>query len=189
MSQVKGISIVGMIKFIKKKSPDLLQKVKSELPPGSSKYMENHILVTEWYPYQLFVDMLRTLDRLLGSGDLEFCAEQGRLSARHDVASVYKVFLRFINTKMLVSKAMSMWNSYFDSGKVEVLSYVDSGIDKHLAISISDFPDIDMAHIRNVEGWIEEFLIMSKFAMVVQPRILKCPEYGDPVTELYFKAD
>jgi hypothetical protein len=188
MAQVKGVSIVGMIKFMKKYSEDLLPKVKNALPPESAKYLDEHILATKWYPYQLFVDMLLALDRILGKGDLEFCVEQGRLSARHDVASIYKIFLMFINTKMLVAKAMTMWNSYFDTGKVEVSSYADSGSDKHLAVVISGFPGMDMAHIKNVMGWIEEFLVMSKFARSVEPKIVKCQKYGDPVTELYFKA-
>ncbi len=189
MAQVKGVSIVGMIKFMKKHSEELLPKVKSALPPDSAHYMEEHILATKWYPYKLFVDLLRTLDTILGKGNLEFCVEQGKLSAQHDVASIYKIFLMFINTKMLVAKAMTMWGSYFDTGKVEVSSYTDSGSDKHLAVIISDFPDMDMAHIKNVVGWIEQFLIMSKFARTVEPKIVKCPEYGDRVTELYFKAD
>lgn len=189
MPQVKGVAILGLIKFIKKQPDDLMPKVKSMLPQDSVRYLDEHILVAKWYPYKLYVDMLKALDNILGKGNPGFCVEQGRLAARDNISSLYKVFIKFMNTKMLLSQVMNMWNSYFDAGKVEVTSYNEQGKDRHLTVIIKDFPDIDIAHVKSVMGWIEQFLIMSKFTTKVRSKLVKCQSSGDSITEMHFTED
>ncbi len=189
MPQVKGIAILGLIKFIKKQPGDLMPKVKSMLPQDSIGYLDEHILMAKWYPYKLYVDMLKVLDNILGKENPEFCVEQGRLSARDNISTLYKVFIKFINIKLLLTQVMNMWNSYFDTGKVEVSSYTEHGKDRHLTIIIKDFPDIDINHVKSVMGWIEQFLIMSKFTTKVKSRLVKCQSSGDPITEMLFTED
>ncbi len=189
MAQVKGIAILGLIKFIKKQPNDLMPKVKSALPPDSIRYLDEHVLVSKWYPYKLYIDMLKALDTIVGKANPEFCIEQGRLAARDNISSLFKVFIKFMNIKMLLSQVMNMWSSYFDTGKVEVASYTEHGRDRHLTILIKDFPDIDIAHARTVMGWIEQFLIMSKFTTKVRSQLVKCQASGDAVTEMRFTED
>lgn len=186
MAQVKGIAILGLIKYIKKQPDDLLPKVRSMLSGESGGYMEEHILVARWYPYKLYIEMLKALNNVIGHGNPEFYIEQGRLAAHDNISTLYKVFIRFMNIKMLLSQVMNMWNSYFDTGKVEVTSYIEHGKDRHLTVVIKDFPDIDMVHVKSVMGWIEQFLIMSKFTVKVRSRLMKCQSSGDPLTEMHF---
>jgi len=68
MAQVKGVAILGLIKYIKKFHKNELDKIVKALPAESAKYMEEHILITEWYPYKLYTDLLRTYDRIIGKG-------------------------------------------------------------------------------------------------------------------------
>ncbi len=189
MAQVKGVAILGLIKFIKTQPDNLMPKIKNMLPKDSSAFLDEHILVARWYPYKLYVDMLAALDTVLGTGNYEFCIEQGRLAAKDNISSLFRVFLRFMNIKMLLSQVMNMWNSYFDTGTVEVASYLEHGNDRHLTIRIKDFPDIDIRHVNSVMGWIEQFLIMSKFTTKVKSRLVQCQSSGDPVTEMHFTED
>ncbi len=181
MPKVKGVAILGMIKFIKKNFKDALPRVIKALPPESSKYMQEHILITEWYQYKLYTDLLRSLDKVIGKGDLSFCIEQGRLSAQHDLTTVYKIFMSFSNIENMVKRAMSIWNSYYDTGTVEAILFTD----KEGTIIIKDFPDIDMAHVKNVQGWLEQFLSTGRLKDI-KSEILRCQCYGDPLTELHF---
>jgi hypothetical protein len=73
MAQVKGVAILGLIKFIKKNLKDTLPKIVDALPPETRKYMNEHILLTAWYPYNLYTDLLKSLDRIVGKGDLSYC--------------------------------------------------------------------------------------------------------------------
>jgi hypothetical protein len=153
MAKVKGVAISGLIKFIKKNHKDVLSKVIDILPSESAKYMKEHILVTEWYPYKLYTDLLRALDKVLGKGDLSTSIEQGRLSAQHDLATIFKTFLNFSNMQTLLSRGIVAWSSYYDTGKTEIPSLTD----KEATYLIKDFPDIDIVHVKNVEGWVEQF--------------------------------
>ncbi|MCL4558799.1 MAG: hypothetical protein M1491_09305 [Deltaproteobacteria bacterium] len=181
MAQVKGIAVLGLIKFIKKNMKDALPKIVASLPPETKKYMDEHILLTEWYPYKLYTDLLKTMDKVIGRGDLSYCIEQGRLSAQHDLSTVYRIFLNFVSPRLIVTKAMSIWNSYYDAGQVEAGMLADNGI----SVTIKEFPDIDIAHVKNAQGWLEQFLVMCKFKEV-KSGIEKCQCYGDPFTELRF---
>ena len=133
--------------------------------------------------------MLKALDSILGKEKPEFCIEQGRMAAQDNISTLFKVFIKFINIKILLTQVMNMWNSYFDTGKVEVSSYSEHGKDRHLTIIIKDFPDIDINHVKSVMGWIEQFLIMSKFTTTVKSRLVKCQSSGDPITEMHFTEE
>jgi len=181
MAQVKGVAILGLIKFIKKNLKDTLPKIVDALPPETRKYMNEHILLTAWYPYNLYTDLLKSLDRIVGKGDLSYCKEQGRLSAEHDLKTIYKVFLSYVDPRVLITRAMSVWSSYYDTGVAEV-----NIISKNeVIVVIKDFPTIDIAHVKNVQGWLEQFLSMCNFNDI-KSEIVKCQCYGDPVTELRF---
>lgn len=181
MAQVKGVPILGLIKFIKKNEKDVLEKVIASLPPETKKYMDEHIVQTAWYPYKLYTDLLRALDRVVGKGDLSYCIEQGRLSAQHDLSTVYRIFLSFAGLKILSTRAMSVWNSYFDTGQTAI----DLHSKTEAVFTITDFPDIDLAHVKSVQGWNEHFLVICKYTNV-KSSITKCQCYGDPITELLF---
>ncbi|MGC8579482.1 MAG: hypothetical protein ACP5MB_05430 [bacterium] len=182
MAQVKGVAILGLIKYIKKNHKDVLNKIVESLPQASAKYMNEHILVTEWYPYQLYTDLLKALDRVVGKGDLSTCIEQGRLSAKHDLATIFKIFTNFSSVQSMLSRVMVAWTSYYDTGKVEITPLTD----KEATYLIKDFPDIDLAHVKNVQGWVEEFFKIVLKIKDVRSEIVKCQCKGDPVTEIHF---
>lgn len=184
MAQVKGVPILGLIKFIKKDQQDILSKIITILPPETRKYMDEHIIQSAWYPYQLYTDLLRALDKVTGKGDLSYCIEQGRLAAKHDLSTIYRIFLTFSGPKMWQTRSMSVWSSYFDTGQavISIPSKTES------LFTISDFPDIDLAHVKSVQGWNEQFLIICKYTDV-KSEIKRCQCFGDPVTELLFTFD
>ena len=181
MAQVKGVAILGLIKFIKKNLKGTLPGIINALPDETRKYMDEHILLTAWYPYKLYTDLLKTLDKTVGSGDLSYCVQQGRLSAEHDLKSIYKIFLTFVDPRTLITRAMSVWSSYFDTGVAEVAILSKN----EAVVTIRDFADIDMAHVKNVQGWLEQFLSMCKLNDI-QSKIVACQCSGDPLTELRF---
>lgn len=182
MAQVSGVAVLGQIKFIKKNYKDVLSKVIEALPSESAKYMQVHLLITEWYPYKLYTDLLRALDKVIGKGDLATCIEQGRLSAKHDLSTIFKGFMNFSNTQSMLARVMVAWSSYYDTGRAEIPLFTD----KEAVYFIKDFPDVDIAHVKNVQGWVEQFLLITGKFTNVKSEILKCQCYGDPVTEIHF---
>ncbi len=184
MAQVKGVAILGLIKFIKKNKKDALPKIIGLLTPEQKKYVDEHIILTEWYPYELYTGLLHALDKVVGKGDMSYCIEQGRLSAKNDLSSIYKIFVSFIDLELLIGRAMSIWSSYYDIGTVEA-NLISKG---EVIITIKGFPEIDIAHVKNAQGWLEQFLTMCK-VKIIKSTIVKCQCYGDPFTELRFTGE
>ncbi len=181
MSQVKGFLVLGLIKFIKRGKKEAMQKIMDTLPPETRKYMEEHILPAGWYPYRLLPDLLRAVDKNYGSGDLSYCIEQGRLSAQRDLSTIFKGFVGNPNPQVLIMQGMALWSSYYDVGKTEM--HFPS--DNEILMVIKDFQDIEMAHVKSTQGWMEQYLRMCGYQDVTS-EILKCQCNGDPVTELRF---
>lgn len=181
MAKVKGIAILGLIKFIKKNMKDKMPALVANLSPDTSKYMEEHIIISEWYPYKFYIELLRALDKIAGNGDLSYCIQQGRLSAEKDLSSIYKVFVSFTDSKLILTRGMSVWSSYYDTGNATVSEFSDHGS----AVIIENFPEIDLAHVKNAQGWLEQFNVMCKFKDI-RSEITKCQCYGDPLTEIRF---
>ncbi len=181
MAQVKGVLILGLIKFVKKGLKESLPKIMPMLSADTKKYMEEHISPASWYPYKILPELLRVVDKIMGSGDLSFCIEQGRLSAQRDLSTIFSSVLDSSSPEVLIRRAMTVWSSYYDVGKAEM--NILSG--SEISMIIRDFPEIDMAHVKSTQGWIEQLLMMTKFEEV-KSGIIKCQCTGDPLTELRF---
>lgn len=182
MARVKGVAVIGIIKYIKKNHKDVFNKIVEAMSKASAKYMDEHILVTEWYPYQLYTDLLRAFDKVVGKGDLSTCIEQGRLSAKHDLSTIFKIFMNFSSIQSMLSRVMVAWSSYYDTGTIEINPLTE----KEATYLIKDFPDIDLAHVKNVQGWVEQFFLIALKVKDVKSEIVKCQCKGDPVTEIHF---
>jgi len=156
MAQVKGIAILGLVKYVKKNLKDKgIEDFLGMLEDEDDRVIfQKRLLPTEWYPYKTFVNLLTLADKYFGKGDMSFAREQGRLNADADLAGVYKAFVKVGPTKFFVKRVMNIWKSYYDSGNLEL---IDVG-EKKWHIRFSDFPEVKRIHCRNIEGWIERFL-------------------------------
>lgn len=181
MAQVKGVLILGLIKFVKKGLKESMPKILPMLSVETKKYMDEHISPAVWYPYTILPELLKAVDKVMGNGDLAFCIEQGRLSAQRDVSTIFSSVLDSTSPEVLIRRAMTIWSSYYDVGKAEMNIISENEI----SMVIEDFPEIDIAHVKSTQGWIEQLLKMTKFEEV-KSGIIKCQCTGDPVTELRF---
>lgn len=82
---------------------------------------------------------------------------------------------------MWQTRSMSVWSNYFDTGRAFISIPSKNGA----VFTITNFPDIGMAHVKSVQGWNEQFLIICKYVNV-KSEVRKCQYYGDPLTELVF---
>ena len=82
--------------------------------------LQGMIIATEWYPNRLVVDLYETIVRVHLDGKPERIRELGKMSAQRDLRGVFKIFVVIVSPQYLVSKTASMWNRYFDHGRVEI---------------------------------------------------------------------
>lgn len=102
------------------------------------------------YPYEAFVGLLHAVDRALGNGDLETCRVVGDMAARQDLETIFKAYVVRQPDEMIRACA-PIWGMYCeDAGRMEAVSAEpDSTI-----LRIYDFPEMDAAHCKLMEGWM-----------------------------------
>lgn len=177
MAQVKGIAILGLVKFTKKrlKGTHIDEFLRLLDDDADRQIFQRKILATEWYPYRTFINLLTLIDKQFGRGDLSFAREQGRMSADADLTGVLKAFLRIGPTRFSVRRAMNVWGSYYDAGRIDI--HETGG--KAWQMRVTEFPEVKKIHCKNIEGWLERYLELCG-EKGVRVRETQCRTEGAP---------
>ncbi len=162
-TEVFGTAFLGVLKYIKEHSgKEGMDKIFAEMDPQDQQVFQRRIIAVAQYSYPTFVSLLRTADRILGSGDLSLCREFGKFAANLDMRAIYSTYRRNAGAKDLARDSTVIWNSYYkNAGRMEP---VDFGED-HSLLRILDFPQMDQAHCLLMEGWIEGALMSCGTSM------------------------
>lgn len=179
---VKGTAFLGIFKYLKERPEgvELLKKVIAALAPGMRNIFERKIFAVADYPYPVFVAFLHQVDRIAGSGDLGLCRELGRFTAHLDIESVYLLYKKRARPEDLARDSAVIWRSYYSNAgtmKTEDIS------PEHTVVRIYDFPAMDPAHCRLMEGWMSQAMIEAGAEVVKELVEVKCPSRGGPYHE------
>ncbi len=179
MARVIGVSVVALIKFIKSQLKkrhqnfdEFLLKLKDE---KGRQVFAKRILSSDWYPYDVFTDLLTLAVDEFGGGDPMYARQMGRLTADGDLMGVYKAFLRFGPGQTVISRFPNIWTKYFDAGKEE---FLELGKGK-AQLKLYDFPGIRRVTCLMIEGWTERYLELSG-GKNVSVRQTECAAQGGP---------
>jgi len=157
--RVKGVTILGLIKLIKKRaSNEDMDEVIARLPDGDRQVFDERILVSTWYPYSTFHSLLVSIDEVLGKGDGSLAREIGRISAEMDLTTVYRSILSFLSPGFVTKRALAAWKNYYDPGHWEVLAEEKTGDRRLLKCRLADFRTLSKVHCLNIAGWCEKFM-------------------------------
>jgi hypothetical protein len=179
---VKGTAFLGIFRYLKAR-PDgaqLLPKVIGALPPEIRKHFEHKIFAVADYPYPVFVAFIRQVDKTAGRGDLALCRELGKHSAKLDIESVYMLYKKRAKPEDLSRDSGVIWKSYYANAgtmKTEDIS------PEHTVVRIYDFPTMDPAHCRLMEGWMTQAMIEAGASPLEELREVKCTSSGGPYHE------
>lgn len=174
---VKGTALLGAIKFVKTqvRGETLLGKLMEGLRPEEAAVFKRKIIAIGDYPYPLFIDLIRLIDKLVGKGDLSVCRKLGLFSAKRDYESVYNLYKQSPRPEDLFRDAGVIWRSYYTNAgemKAEDVSF------DRLEIRILNFPKMDPAHCKLMEGWMIQALTESGGRWVEEIRETQCPSRG-----------
>jgi predicted hydrocarbon binding protein len=183
---VKGASLIGFFKYVKdwNDGENLIEKVLDALPSESADICRQKVIAVADYPYSLFADLIRAIDRVIGSGDLSVCEELGRYAAARDIKAFLDTFKSEVGPKDLMRAADIMWKSYhINSGAIET----DDTSPENFVIRICDFPKMDNAHCRLMAGYFGQAMISVGGSWTEDIREVKCSSRGDPYHEFQGK--
>ncbi len=152
MAKIRGMAFLGAARHVKQKlGLDGLAEVIRDAGPEALTTFSRRINGLGLEPYAAFIGLLTSVDRHLGTGDLEYCRVIGDLSARHDLESIFKVYAVRPSPENMIRACTPIWGMYTeDAGLMEAVDVRP----ENTALEIAGFPDMHPAHCRLMEGWM-----------------------------------
>jgi hypothetical protein len=181
-SQVKGSAITARIKWVRDHHGEAgVRTVKEQLRPEHRTILEGRVLPHGWVPFELFVDLCETIDRLFGKGDLALVKDLGRFAARANLPTLYRIFYVLGSPEFILSRASRLWDVHYDSGRLETQFGIKDGR-RGGTLRIVDFATPHRVHCLSVLGWAEASVELSG-GKGVEGVELGCRAKGDPKCE------
>jgi hypothetical protein len=152
MARVRGMAFLGIARYLKHHhGDDVLARIVADAPPVTRNTFARKIDGLSLQPYEAWIGLLRSADRLLGSGDLELCKTIGDLSARYDLDTIFKGYKLRPSAETMIRACTPIWSMYNDdAGAMEALDTRP----ERTVLCITGFPEMDPAHCKLMEGWM-----------------------------------
>lgn len=159
MVNVKGTAIAGRRQYVlryhgENKLKEVLARLKDQ---DAARRLETGALKSAWYPFDFFVDLTETIDRVVGKGDGKLYRAMAAQTAEDDLSTVYKVFFRILQPMYIVQKAAQLWSAYYTSGKMQPSQLAPGTIE----FEIVNFETPHWAHCESVLGWAERSIQLT----------------------------
>jgi hypothetical protein len=152
MARVRGLAFLGAASFIKKTFGEArLARIVADAGPATHETFSRKIDGLSLQPYASLVGLLHSADRHLGSGDLVFCKSLGELAAKSDLQTIFRGYAVKPAPEDMIRACTPIWGMYTDeAGTMEAVATRP----ENTLVRIHDFPEMDPAHCRLLEGWM-----------------------------------
>jgi hypothetical protein len=132
-----------------------------------------------WYPFDQFIELITTVDRLFGKGDLSLVRELARYGADANLTTIYRLFYKVGTTHWILGRAVRLWGAHYDSGTLEVLTRGP----RTAVLKIRGFDTPHPVHCMSVLGWAQRSIELSG-GKKVESTETKCRTRGDEWCQL-----
>lgn len=159
MAQVKGTAFKSRISYVQRHhGAEALDRVFAELEDRElAESLKKRAMPGGWYSFENYVDLLRTIDRVCGTGSGTMFRPMGAQVAEDDLSTVYRIFMRVASPSFILKKASHIWRQYYDVGELVV-----TRDQPDLAqFEICDMPNPDIAHCDSIAGWTQKCIEMT----------------------------
>jgi len=156
MAKVKGSDITGLRKLFKERGAEVEDAFRHQLSPEQQS-LYTGLLATEWVLLEDWLQLLRSAVGFLLPKDPEPWVSLGKALARKSYTGVYRIFLRIPSVKYVVSRAATIWSTYYDTGTVSTTSPEP----KHLELVVEDFPALPFEFREAARGHIMVLLELT----------------------------
>ena len=150
MAKIKGTAMLTTVKTLRA----LREEAKKALPEELHHYLDQRILVSEWYPESDQLALVRVLGRFMPKGEGDPWELMGRFTAERDLGGLYKSLIRQGDPVATLKNGALFWGRYHDTGHVTVLIEGDGAG----RITLEDYgmPSREMCGI--LGGWYGELV-------------------------------
>ncbi|MDB4956121.1 MAG: hypothetical protein JWO36_3690 [Myxococcales bacterium] len=158
MANVKGSALTSRILWVElQQGAKGMERLLHQASPDLRYSIESGLSKAKWYPFEQFVELNLTLDRLFGKGDLDLIRTLGRYGADANLTTIYRLFFKVGTVHWILGRAVRLWSAHYDSGYMEV---VTKGT-KSVSLRVRGFSTPHQAHCLSVAGWAERSIELS----------------------------
>ena len=176
MSNVKGSAFASRILWVRLHQGESgVTRVVRQVSPALGDVLRSGAVMSRWYPFEMFVELNLSLDRIFGAGDLGLIKVLGRYGADAYLTTIYRLFYKVGTVKWVLARAPRLWGMHYDSGML----HVDSCPGREAAVRVEGFSHPHRAHCLSVLGWAERSVELSGGADV-RSEETACRVNGDP---------
>jgi hypothetical protein len=157
-----GHGAAGIDRLVRQSSPTLRAAI------------ELGFVKADWYPFDLFIELNETIDRLFGRGDLGLVKVLGRYGADANLTTIYRLFFKVGSVQWILGRAVRLWSAHYDAGSFDVATRGP----RAAVLRLRRFPTPHPVHCLAVAGFVERSLELSggKRAILEES---KCRTRGD----------
>ncbi len=156
-------------------------RVLQALPEDLRSAAELGFIETHWYPYEYFVVLNDTIDRVLGVGDLALAYEMGRFNCEANLTTAMRLLFKFGNIGWLLDRAAKAWGAQFDEADMRV---VKRDLGHEVVVELHDHPLPNRGHCVSIKGWMARAIELSGEDDVICTEL--CRAAGDEVCRWTF---
>ena len=180
MPNVKGSALTSRVLWVElEHGSGGMERLRKQVSPELRATLEGRISKARWYPFEQFVELNVTIDRLFGKGDLALVRALGRSGADTNLTTIYRLFYKLGSVHWILGRGVRLWSAHYDSGFCEI-----TGIGPTDAVMrIHAFATPHQAHCLSVMGWVERSIELSGGTRPVVTES-KCRTRGDSLCQI-----
>jgi hypothetical protein len=156
--EIKGTALNSIERYVREHfGEDGWRSVLADLPAVDRSRLDTGILVSAWYPFALFLALVRVVGARFGSDRPRLHHEMGRAAAEYGLTTLYKIFFRVGSPQFIVSRAAKVWRTYYTSGEMTA-PVSEKG---HAVVELAGFAEPARELCERLPGFFERTIELS----------------------------
>lgn len=175
MANVKGSALASRVLWVELGHGSAgMKRLLAQVSPELKQVLETRIQKANWYPFEQFIELNETIDRVFGKGDRGLIKQIGRDGADANLTTIYRLFFKLGSVNWILGRAVRLWSAHYDSGYLEVMTRGP----RSAVVRVRGFATPHPVHCLAVAGWAERSVELSGGKRVALAEV-KCRTKGD----------
>lgn len=148
--QVRGSVIAARVAYMRGRGLPAFARFLTSLTDGARALCDGGLRPEAFYPVEAFYEVLETIDRLEGQGDLQLCFDLGKDACDRNLGTFHRFFLRWSSIHQMIDRATAAWHVHYQGAELVVVDRSE----RHVTLRIDDVPVPHRGFCLSVKGWI-----------------------------------
>ena len=143
---MKGTSFIDLVKFLKNH-----RKINPlpSMSPATQALLDTHILVSAWYPLEIFIELLRVTDQVFVKGNENTALEMGIAAGLNHFNGAHAAYISTGDPQASVMSMRHAWRAHADFGDLTAEAVDNTTV----VFTLKNYRDIPMTHAMMTAGW------------------------------------